>query len=372
MAHNPIAAGEHLLTQYRAKCRFALERNGLSSESIEHILTSMQIDSGIYLSLNPAYEQSDEPFANFAREHHLPEKLGLLPDLAEKCLYTHQKQGILSILDGNDTIIATGTGSGKTEIFLIPILAHCLQSTERGVKAIIIYPMNALAGDQLVRIGRYTQDTDITFGLYTGATPESAASEQVERHFKNQLIYRNEIRENPPDILITNYVMLDRMLTRESDRHIFAASAGTLRYIVLDELHAYTGSKATHLKYLLARLRHYWRNKPTYVATSASLGSDETDKSLLDTFLQHLLNIGSGNYTFVEAVKDEFYASSVQPPLLFTSDEVGDLDFSTEDRAAESIGILVGQNVDAFDFYSASVPFHESTSIPAAALKSLC
>jgi len=167
---NPLEAGQHLLKQYRAKLRFALETNELTTEEIEQILDSMQIDSGIYLSLNPLYEQSEEPFANFAQQHQLPEKLvALLPKLAEKGLYTHQKRGVLSILDGRHTIISTGTGSGKTETFLIPIIAHCLQSMERGVKAIIIYPMNALAGDQIERIAAYIQDTNVTFGLYTGA-----------------------------------------------------------------------------------------------------------------------------------------------------------------------------------------------------------
>jgi len=222
---NPLEAGQHLLKQYRAKLRFALETNELTTEEIEQILDSMQIDSGIYLSLNPLYEQSEEPFANFAQQHQLPEKLvALLPKLAEKGLYTHQKRGVLSILDGRHTIISTGTGSGKTETFLIPIIAHCLQSMERGVKAIIIYPMNALAGDQIERIAAYTQDTNVTFGLYTGATPENPSAETLERKFANHLIYRDEIRANPPDILITNYVMLDRMLTREKDHRIFIDS----------------------------------------------------------------------------------------------------------------------------------------------------
>jgi len=134
MVRNPLEAGQHLLKQYQAKLRFTLENNELAAEAIEQILASMQIDSGIYLSLNPLYEQSEEPFANFAQQHHLPEKLvALLPKLTEKGLYTHQKRGVLSILDGRHTIISTGTGSGKTETFLIPIIAHCLQSTEYDV-----------------------------------------------------------------------------------------------------------------------------------------------------------------------------------------------------------------------------------------------
>jgi len=321
----------------------------------------MKIDSGIYLSLNPRYEQSGEPFANFVGEHSLPQHLvTAMPKLSERGLYTHQKNGLLSIIDGHHTIISTGTGSGKTETFLIPILAHCLQSTQRGVKAIIIYPMNALAGDQVERIAAYTQNSHITFGLYTGATPES--NQDTRRPSPNQLMSRSEIRANPPDILITNYVMLDRMLTRDRDHRIFEESADTLRYVVLDELHTYTGSKATHLKYLLARLRHYWRNDPVYIGTSATLVSDDAGKQRLDTYLSNLFDIEPNQYTFIEAVEEATPDSDVVPPQQLASDLLEDLDYSTEDRAASSIGKLTGQSVDAFDFYKPPEVFHETAT----------
>jgi ATP-dependent helicase YprA (DUF1998 family) len=140
VAQNPLAAGQHLLKQYTEKLHFVLAENNLNPASIKQIFNNMQIDNGIYLSLNPRYEQSGEPFANFVEQYGLPEHLvTVMPKLSERGLYTHQKDGLLSILKGQHTIISTGTGSGKTETFLIPILAHCLQSTKRGVKAIIIY-----------------------------------------------------------------------------------------------------------------------------------------------------------------------------------------------------------------------------------------
>lgn len=362
MIRNPLEAGQHLLKQYRAKLRFALESNELTTEAIEQILDSIQTDSGIYLSLNPFYEQSEEPFANFVRQHRLPEKLvPLFPKLAEKGLYTHQNKGILSILDERHTIISTGTGSGKTETFLIPIIAHCLQSMERGVKAIIVYPMNALAGDQIERIAAYTQDTNITFGLYTGATPENPSAETLERKFANHLIYRDEMRANPPDILITNYVMLDRMLTREKDHRIFIESSGTLRYLVLDELHTYTGSKAAHLKYLLARLSHYFTNKVVYIGTSATLASDAAGKSRLDEFLQNLFGISPNEYDFIEAIKKaENRLTSIQSVPDLSDDDLESMDFSTEEKAATSISLLAGTRIDTFDFYTPSETFHQT------------
>lgn len=362
MIRNPLEAGQHLLKQYRAKLRFALENNELAAESIEQILDSMQIDSGIYLSLNPIYEQSNEPFVNFVRQHQFPEKLAtLFPKLAENSLYTHQRRGILSILDGRHTIISTGTGSGKTETFLIPIIAHCLQSMERGVKAIIVYPMNALAGDQIERIAAYTQDTNITFGLYTAATPENPSVESLERENANQLVYRDEIRANPPDILITNYVMLDRLLTREKDQRIFVESSSTLRYLVLDELHTYTGSKAAHLKYLLARLRYYFTNKITNIGTSATLASDAAGKARLDEFVLNLFDIEPDEYTFIEAVKKpEDGLTSIQPVPALSDDDLESIDFSTDEKAATSIGLLTGTRVDTFDLYVPSERFHQN------------
>jgi len=361
MVRNPIEIGKGLLDDYRSQLCFALEENDLPLEVIQRILARMQIDSGIYLSLNPRYEQTNEPFANFVQQHNLPEVLvSLLPRLSEGGLFTHQKQGILSILDNRHTIVSTGTGSGKTETFLIPILSHCLQASEKGVKAIIVYPMNALAGDQVERIGDYTRDTNVTFGLYTGATPENSSFEQVERKFRNQLIYRDEIRANPPDILITNYVMLDRMLTRNRDHRIFTESSRSMRYLVLDELHTYTGSKAAHLKYLLARLKYHFINDIVYIGTSATLASGTVGKKHLDQFVADLFEIPPDSYTFIEStIADEQQASTIPVPLLSDAD-LESIDFSSEEKAAESIFHLTGERVDQFEFYTPPDEFHNT------------
>lgn len=361
MAQSPIDDGQDLLEKYRAKLRSALENNELSTGAIETILASMQIDSGIYLSRNPLYEPSGEPFANFVERHRLPLALvDAMPKLGTG-LYSHQKQGVESILDHRHTIIATGTGSGKTETFLIPIITHCLQTTEPGVKALIVYPMNALAGDQIERIANYTRDMSISFGLYTSATPRSISDDPVERKTPNHRVSRDEIRANPPDILITNYVMLDWMLTRAEDRRVFVESSHTLRFLVLDELHSYAGSKAAHLKYLLARLSQYIANESVFIGTSATLSSDVSGKAALDSFLQNLLGIAPDEYTFVEASRttDEVQSPEPIPPL---SDE--DLDrlvfppasSSAWEKAAASIATLTGCKV-IDDFFVEGRPF---------------
>lgn len=345
---NPIDSAKDLLQRYRSKLESVLAES-IKPEQVSKLLERMEIDSDIYLSLNPNYKRSETPFANFVHEQGLPEQLiSCFPKL-EQGLYVHQEQAILSILAGHDTIVATGTGSGKTEAFLIPIISHCLQSTQRGVKAILIYPMNALAGDQIDRLGQYTSGTSITFGLYTAATPENASKERLEQRFSNELQYRDEMRANPPDILITNYVMLDRMLTRRKDHPIFSQSAQSMRFLVLDELHTYTGSKAAHLKYLLARLKYYFHNKITHIGTSATLISTPTSKSKLDTFVHSLFNIGT--YKLVEPVEEEIARPHITPPPPITDADLKDLDFLDEIAAATSIGRLTGQKVSGSDFY---------------------
>ena len=200
--------------------------------------------------------------------------------------YTHQAKAWrrLSTKPGvnpsgpQPTIVTTGTGSGKTESFLIPILDHCRRAkadddaTRRhGVKALLLYPMNALADDQAGRIDRilaaHPELKDVTAGIYVGgksgardgaagftdadreagSTP-LAASKSVTR----LLTDRAQIRDNPPDILLTNYKMLDLLLQRPADVKLW--QTGTLQYVVLDEFHTYDGAQGTDVAMLLRRL----------------------------------------------------------------------------------------------------------------------
>ncbi len=284
---NPITMSLQLLEEYRALLRRTLLQT-LSEDDADEILRDVQVDRSLFISVNRTYRQAKTSFRQFCMDHHLADRLAdAFPNLNR--LYVHQEKAILSILGGRPTIISTGTGSGKTEAFLIPILDHCLKNRTSGVKAIIIYPMNALANDQVRRLEQATRDTPITFRLFTGNTDEKV---------------RNEIRRDPPDILVTNYVMLDWMLTRAADQPIFDASQDSLRYVVLDEIHTYRGSKATHLKYLLARLKARVTGPVVQVGTSATLQSETTPGYLysptdrLDRFVKPLLDVDS--YEFIQ------------------------------------------------------------------------
>ena len=182
--------------------------------------------------------------------------------------YKHQTEAIQSIQAGNNTIVSTGTGSGKSFAFGIPIVSHCLEAMEQGedgIKAIIVYPMNALANSQYEDFAERLDGTGLKLGLYTGDTPYNPDSEQefLQRFGRNEsydseLISREEMQRNPPDILMTNYVMLDLILTRLSDKQLFPDSHdGALQHLVLDEIHTYTGQQGADVAALVRRLREH-------------------------------------------------------------------------------------------------------------------
>ncbi|KOV62862.1 DEAD/DEAH box helicase [Streptomyces sp. MMG1121] len=173
--------------------------------------------------------------------------------------YAHQAEAFarLTTKGGHTpqpTLVTTGTGSGKTESFLIPVIDHCRRAKaagKHGIKAVLLYPMNALAGDQADRIGKLLRDErleDVTAGLYIG----EASSTKNGSPYGRVAVDRAEIRRNPPDILITNYKMLDLLLQRQQDAPLWADA--DLAYIVIDEFHTYDGAQGTDVAMLLRRL----------------------------------------------------------------------------------------------------------------------
>jgi ATP-dependent helicase YprA (DUF1998 family) len=193
--------------------------------------------------------------------------------------YQHQAEACRRILQRQPTVVATGTGSGKTEAFLIPIVDHCLRMRQPGlnsVKAILIYPMNALANDQNNRIRERLAGTDVSFGRYTretrmwGTRPTDTPA--------NERVLRSEFRAAPPDLLLTNYMMLEYMLMRGDGRDVFKNHQ--IQFIVLDEVHTYHGLLGTDVACLLRRLREALHKsnpsiQPLFIGTSATLQAGE-------------------------------------------------------------------------------------------------
>ena len=189
----------------------------------------------------------------------------------DRPLYAHQEQAVRKAAAGRNLVVATGTGSGKTESFLLPVLSELIRERDAhmlgpGVRALLLYPMNALANDQVRRLRQVLANTpDITFGRYTGETPERPAEgaslfdalNPGETRLPNELLSRAEMRDTPPHLLLTNYAMLEYLLLRPADMDLFeGAHGGHWRFVVLDEAHVYDGAKAEEVGMLLRRLKY--------------------------------------------------------------------------------------------------------------------
>jgi len=205
--------------------------------------------------------------------------------------YRHQQQAWQSMAsdrDAKSTLIATGTGSGKTECFLYPLLDHCARHPGPGIKAIVIYPMNALATDQAKRFARTIHQSEelagkVRVGLFVGGMEDNPAKWMKA---DSVITDKDALRDNPPDILLTNYKMLDFLLLRPRDQKLWSNNGpDTLRYLVVDELHTFDGAQGTDLACLIRRIKARLLPKggDTLICagTSATLGDAEQQAELI-------------------------------------------------------------------------------------------
>ncbi len=247
---------------------------------MDHFLSQGGLFSGPYLSLFLPFEpgrSGRDRFSSFTMAY---------PPYAHQDAAFDNLSGPLPI----STLVATGTGSGKTECFLYPILHHCLEQAHKpGIKAILIYPMNALATDQAGRIAGFIHGAPaltgkITAGLYVGSREKEPSKKMTDAAI---LSCKETLRKSPPDILLTNYKMLDYLLTRPQDAPLWADNeADTLKFLVVDELHTFDGAQGTDLACLIRRLKHRLHTPEggiCCVGTSATLG----DKSQGDRLLKY-------------------------------------------------------------------------------------
>ena len=182
--------------------------------------------------------------------------------------HQHQLDAILAAQSGGNYVLTTGTGSGKSLAYIVPIVDHVLRhGSGRGIQAIIVYPMNALANSQAGELKKFLQDgypegkSPVSFARYTGQENEEQ---------------RQAILSHPPDILLTNYVMLELIMTRPRERRFIERARG-LRFLVLDELHTYRGRQGADVALLMRRVRdRLATGELQFVGTSATLASEGT------------------------------------------------------------------------------------------------
>ncbi len=182
-------------------------------------------------------------------------------------LHRHQREAILKVTEGRSCVLTTGTGSGKSLAFIVPIVDHVLRhGTGRGIRAIVVYPMNALANSQVEELGKFLDKgypegrSPVRFARYTGQ--ERGAE-------------REGIRSEPPDVLLTNYMMLELMLTRSEDRALVRAAQG-LGFLVFDELHTYRGRQGADVAMLIRRCRHAFGNRVASRTGAICIGTSAT------------------------------------------------------------------------------------------------
>jgi len=298
-----IATAGQLSLTYRRYLRSLLPvRDPVLARALRDAIdSSPMLTKGPVLEATPPY-QTGSSLRDLIAEGVLPGGFARLGGPAlplNRPLYAHQEQAIRKAAAGRNLVVATGTGSGKTESFLLPVLSELVREREAGtlcpgVRALLLYPMNALANDQVRRLRQVLANApDITFGRYTGETPERPAEgaslfdalNPGETRLDNELLSRAEMRDTPPHLLLTNYAMLEYLLLRPADMDLFeGAHGGHWRFVVLDEAHVYDGAKAEEVGMLLRRLKyktfHTERRRLTpdrpsslqVIATSATVG----------------------------------------------------------------------------------------------------
>ena len=280
------------------------------------------------------YLEGAQPYQTGSNIQQLVNQSVLHPAMARmfnptRPLYKHQEDAIRAVVGQQENIVvATGTGSGKTECFLIPMMDYLLKYSEVGMHALILYPMNALVNDQVKRLRQLLcrQGDDqalIRFGFYTSRTetepqkaeealkaeltasdrqellqlftdeqrqsldlsrPEYLVNAAMEQVLRVQATSRQEIWENPPHILVTNYSMLEHMLIRPRERESIFATAHHFKLLVVDEAHSYSGSTGTEVSMLIKRFKSAVgieeEGQMQGIATSATLG-DRNDVDVI-------------------------------------------------------------------------------------------
>ncbi|WP_127716713.1 DEAD/DEAH box helicase [Halobacteriovorax sp. HLS] len=331
-------------------------------------LLSSQVERGVKEFLESSFQITNEAFhplvRNFVAQDEnvfkgpyvslkLPFKKGINKELYFQNIlstpfypYLHQEKAFNRLVGDKpkSTVVATGTGSGKTKCFMLPVLDYCFRNRDKqGIKAILVYPMNALATDQAKELAKLISSNEslknrVTAGVFVGGKNETPNKFMKD----DELITDKEtLRKSPPDILITNYKMLDMLMLRSKDYPIWRHNeSDTLRYLVVDELHTFDGAQGSDLACLIRRLKsrlNISRGDLCCVGTSATLGSGEESKNELIRFSKEIFGedfdsdsiIGESVQSRIEFFNEVDLNNDLKIPainehdLLVAEDEIG-------------------------------------------------
>jgi ATP-dependent helicase YprA (DUF1998 family) len=347
---------------------------------------STPLMKGPYISLSRIFKQGTQVAELVDEGIFHPFMKTLVP---HPHVYGHQEQAIRAIHSGKTTLVSTGTGSGKTECFLYPIISRCLelkdQNAPAGIVAVIVYPMNALAEDQLGRLRDLLAGTGISFGMYVGKTPEKtaqvsgvrlkagasqadyeAAVKKVHRERRNEAVHpfeervsREEMRTSgkQPRILLTNVKQLELLLTRQQDIELF--DDAMLEYLVFDEAHTFSGAIGAETACLIRRLRSFCgksTSETVCVATSATIADPEKGKEAGRDFAARFFGVDRDTVDLVgEQYVEDVWATTRKLPRPLKGDPATHLQYllealDDEDQAGNRVSAIyqtmTGQSLD--------------------------
>lgn len=282
---------------------------------------------------------------------HEAEAKEMVGTLWQKCMpnadtyyppYEHQYQCWKTLLkektpDGKNMsiVVTTGTGSGKTECFMLPLVQDLIEHPiPEQVQAIFLYPLNALMEDQKARMEKLLAGTNLTFAVYNGDMPEFLPNEEdknykkvlrkidairgitrdeagnvIEEKYPHVIATRAELRQHPANILLTNPTMLEYILLRDKDRKLIHEKQedegeGTLRWIALDETHTYTGAGAAEIAMLIRRVLMAYgvtTDEVRFATSSATIGNgSENAKEELKDFIAGITGLQTNQVRYVD------------------------------------------------------------------------
>lgn len=303
MRFNPILASQHINESYRdyMKSSFYIGDEEFR-EAYFAELDKLDFANGPYLECVDAFAQGkslEQLVEDGLLSPSFKKLLGEDSSQYKRPLYQHQEHALRVAIADMNMVVTTGTGSGKTECFLYPVLQHLFEEEKAGslcpgVRILLLYPMNALANDQMQRLRELLQFyPSITFGSYTGETAHGRKDANTqyrtlhhgEDPLPNEVVCRDDMKVNPPHILVTNYAMLEYLLLRPDDNVFFDAPqlSSYWKYIVLDEAHTYSGASGMEVAILLRRLIYRLQNNGRIrcILTSATLGDESKNEQIL-------------------------------------------------------------------------------------------